>query len=264
MSQSATFSAYFDIYIGDEAEFGKSLAAYEATSELLARSANIYGLPNIPEELDEEQRGVIEEINNLDHPLVFTKPVPLNVGRLVFSLDPSPGLAKTRANFLSLCSGDRGMCKNAPNKPLHYLSCPIHRIVQGFVAQGGDVTRGDGSGGEVNRAFLNVYVQPAEASDILLPSQYTAKFNDEKDGLRKAIKKGSLAMANSGKNSNSSQWFVVLTDEESKLKKMAGKYVVFGELIQGWDVLDKLDAVGGKGGDGKPLERVWIGGCGAL
>lgn len=41
------------------------------------------------------------------------------------------------------------MCKNAPNKKLHYLDCPIHRIVKGFVAQGGDVTRGDGSGGEV-------------------------------------------------------------------------------------------------------------------
>lgn len=42
------------------------------------------------------------------------------------------------------------MCKNAPNKKLHYLGCPIHRIVKGFVAQGGDVTRNDGSGGEVS------------------------------------------------------------------------------------------------------------------
>jgi cyclophilin family peptidyl-prolyl cis-trans isomerase len=41
------------------------------------------------------------------------------------------------------------MCKNAPNKKLHYLDCAMHRVVKGFVAQGGDVTRGDGSGGEV-------------------------------------------------------------------------------------------------------------------
>lgn len=41
------------------------------------------------------------------------------------------------------------MCKNAPNKPLHYQGVPIHRIAKGFVAQGGDVTRNDGSGGEV-------------------------------------------------------------------------------------------------------------------
>lgn len=80
----------------------------------------------------------------------FTPPAPLLVGRLIFELDQSPGLSKTVANFSALCTGEKGMCKNAPNKKLHYLDCPIHRIVNGFVAQGGDITRGDGSGGEVN------------------------------------------------------------------------------------------------------------------
>lgn len=79
----------------------------------------------------------------------FTPPNPLLVGRLVFELDDTMGLSKTTANFLALCTGEKGMCKNAPNKKLHYLGCPVHRIVKGFVAQGGDVTRGDGSGGEV-------------------------------------------------------------------------------------------------------------------
>ena len=68
-------------------------------------------------------------------------------------------------------------------------------------------------------------------------------------------------MANSGKNTNSSQFFVVLADDESKLSKMNGKYVVFGEVIEGLDVLERLDAVGG-GSDGKPSAPVWIGGCG--
>lgn len=68
-------------------------------------------------------------------------------------------------------------------------------------------------------------------------------------------------MANSGKNTNSSQFFVVLTDDESKLAKMNGKYVIFGELKDGWEVLDRLNAVGG-GADGKPSVPVWIGGCG--
>jgi cyclophilin family peptidyl-prolyl cis-trans isomerase len=71
-------------------------------------------------------------------------------------------------------------------------------------------------------------------------------------------------MANSGKNSNSSQFFVVLTDDEAKLAKMTGKYVVFGQLKDSegcMDVLRKLDEVGG-GDDGRPTERVWIGGCG--
>lgn len=67
-------------------------------------------------------------------------------------------------------------------------------------------------------------------------------------------------MANSGKNSNSSQFFVVLTDDEDKLAKMGGKYVVFGQLKDGWKVLERLDEVGSE--DGHPAKDVWIGGCG--
>lgn len=69
-------------------------------------------------------------------------------------------------------------------------------------------------------------------------------------------------MANSGKNTNSSQFFVVLTDDESKLSKLNGKYVVFGELEEGWEILDRLDAIGGA--DGNPSLPVWVGACGRL
>ncbi|KAJ3481039.1 hypothetical protein NLI96_g7940 [Meripilus lineatus] len=131
----------------------------------------------------------------------FTPPEPLLAGRILIELDASPGLTKSRANFLALCTGEKGMCKGAPNKKLHYLNCLIHRVVKDFVAQGGDITRGDGSGGE---------------------SVYGGKFNDEKEGLKKKVKRGSLAMANSGKNSNTSQFFVVLTDQETQLAKMQG------------------------------------------
>jgi len=172
--------------------------------------------------------------------MLFAAPKPLLAGRLIFDLDSSPGLSKTVKNFAALCTGEKGMCKNARNKKLHYLDCPIHRIVKGFVAQGGDITRGDGSGGE---------------------SIYGGKFNDDKAGLKTKFKKGSLAMANSGKNTNSSQFFVVLTDEESQLAKLDGKYVVFGQLGDGWDVLEALDGVGG-GSDGKATRPVWVGGCG--
>ena len=68
-------------------------------------------------------------------------------------------------------------------------------------------------------------------------------------------------MANSGKNSNTSQFFVMLTDDEKKSAKMLGKYVIFGQLKQGWEVLEKLDGVGG-GDDGRPSSEVWIGKCG--
>lgn len=196
----------------------------------------------------------------------FQPPKPLCAGRMVFELDGSPGLAKARANFTALCTGEKGMCKNAPNKRLHYLDTLVHRIVKGFVAQGGDVTRGDGSGGEV-RLALPLLLGASRLNDkpLLIPhkpqSIYGKNFNDEKDGLKKKMYRGSLAMANSGKNSNSSQFFIVLTDDETKLNKMNGKYVVFGQVVQGHDVLDRLDEVGG-GPDGNPSEPVWVGACG--
>ena len=92
-------------------------------------------------------------------------------------------------------------------------------------------------------------------------SIYGGKFNDEKEGLKRKMCRGSLAMANSGKNTNSSQFFVVLTEDSAKLAKMNGKYVVFGEVESGVDVLDKLDEVGG-GVDGKSSTPVWVGDCG--
>lgn len=72
-------------------------------------------------------------------------------------------------------------------------------------------------------------------------------------------------MANSGKNTNTSQFFVVLTDEEKQLAKMKGKYLVFGELKEGWEVLARLEEVAAADGskDEKPRVPVWIGGCGA-
>lgn len=75
------------------------------------------------------------------------------------------------------------------------------------------------------------------------------------------MRKGTLAMANSGKNTNSSQFFVVLTDDEMQLAKLSGKYVAFGVLKTGFEVLDKLNEVAGDV-NGKPGVPVWIGGCG--
>ena len=68
-------------------------------------------------------------------------------------------------------------------------------------------------------------------------------------------------MANSGKNSNSSQFFIVLANDDATLAKLHGKYVVFGEVDSGHEVLDKLDEVAG-GADGKSKVPVWIGSCG--
>ena len=78
--------------------------------------------------------------------------------------------------------------------------------------------------------------------------------------------KGSLGMASSKTGSgarNTSQFFVVLTDDEAQLKKLKGKYVIFGELKGGENELRVLDRLSEAGGDDeKPLIPVWIGGCG--
>ncbi|KAJ3543409.1 hypothetical protein NM688_g5858 [Phlebia brevispora] len=227
---------YLDIFMGDQDVHATEQAQYDSTCALLSKNAAIYGLPASPAELTEEQQQILAELDS-SLQLRFTAPPPLCVGRLVLKLDPAQGLAKTRANFIALCTGEKGSCKNAWNKKLHYMGCPMHRIVKAFVAQGGDITRGDGSGGE---------------------SIYGGKFNDEKEGLKRKMHRGSLAMANSGKNTNSSQFFVVLTDDEAKLAKMNGKYVVFGEAVSGLEVLERLNEVGG-GADGRSSVPVWIG-----
>lgn len=97
---------------------------------------------------------------------------------------------------------------------------------------------------------------------LLKQSIYGGKFSDDKAGLKVEPRKGSLAMANSGKNSNSSQFFIVLTEDDGKIAKLNGKHVVFGRLKEGWEVLLRLDEVGTE--DGRPTQMVWIGGCGKL
>ena len=140
-------------------------------------------------------------------------------------------------NFLALCTGEKG--KGKSGKPLHYIGTPFHRIVTGFVAQGGDISTGTGAGGE---------------------SIYGKNFKDDKLGLKKKIdKRGLLCMCNTGKNSNTSQFFFSF----NKLPKLTGKHVVFGEVVFGMDVLDQIESAGSEG-EGKPTVKVLIRGCGKL
>ncbi|KAF8137088.1 cyclophilin-like domain-containing protein [Boletus edulis] len=244
----AVCQVYLDICMGDSKKFLRDRDAYDRARSHLDRHAASYGLPSKPEELSDWQREIIQGIDApLGHetPLLFEPPEPLLAGRLVFELSVSPKLAKTTTNFVALCTGEKGPCKSASNKKLHYLECPVHRIVKGFIAQGGDILRGDGSGGE---------------------SIYGGDFKAEEEGLKVMPRKGSLGMASSKTGSgarNTSQFFVVLTDDEAQLKKLKGQYVIFGQLKGGEAesrVLDRLSGAGG--GNEKPLIPVWIGGCG--
>eukprot|EP00978_Attheya_sp_CCMP212_P030848 scaffold114797_cov51-Attheya_sp.AAC.5 len=150
-------------------------------------------------------------------------------------------------NFARLCrnggttAGFQATKTNTPpvgecGKPLTYRNCKIHRIEPGFIVQGGDFVFGNGSGGE---------------------SIFGKKFKDEKGGLdMKHDRRGLLSMGNSGKNSNSSQFFITF----APAPQCNAKHVVFGEVISGFRILDEIEKVGSDSGE--PLVPVNITECG--
>lgn len=114
---------------------------------------------------------------------------------------------------------------------IEYKSCVIHRLIKGFMMQTGDYENADGTGGS---------------------SIYGKKFPDENFTL-KHTKRGMLSMANSGPNTNGSQFFITF-DETPHLD---GKHVVFGEVIKGFDVLDIIENMPTNGKD-EPEQLLYI------
>eukprot|EP01091_Cochliopodium_minus_P018700 TRINITY_DN765_c0_g1_i1.p2 TRINITY_DN765_c0_g1~~TRINITY_DN765_c0_g1_i1.p2 ORF type:complete len:172 (-),score=60.71 TRINITY_DN765_c0_g1_i1:226-741(-) len=156
-----------------------------------------------------------------------------DVGRIVFELF-SDVVPKTAENFRALCTGEKGIGKSG--KPLHFKGSPFHRIIPDFMIQGGDFTLGNGRGGE---------------------SIYGEKFQDENFKL-KHTKPGQLSMANAGPNTNGSQFFIttIVTDW------LDGKHVVFGEVIEGMDLVKNLEKQGSSNGTTKT--KCFIKNCGQL
>ncbi|KAG7399216.1 hypothetical protein PHYBOEH_009382 [Phytophthora boehmeriae] len=140
-------------------------------------------------------------------------------GRLVFELRADV-VPKTAENFRQLCTGEAGVGK--AGKPLHYKGSAFHRIIPNFMCQGGDFTRGNGTGGE---------------------SIYGEKFADEKFAL-KHQGVGVLSMANAGPNTNGSQFFLTTVD----CPWLDQAHVVFGQVTEGHDVLEAMEAVGSNSG----------------
>ena len=141
---------------------------------------------------------------------------------------------KTAENFRCLCTGERGVGKQG--KPLHYKGSSFHRVITEFMAQGGDFTAGNGTGGE---------------------SIYGMKFEDE-NFIVSHTGRGDLSMANAGPNTNGSQFFLCFIETTW----LNGKHCVFGKVKDGWEVLDALESVGS--GSGQTRAPCVIADCGQL
>lgn len=142
---------------------------------------------------------------------------------------------KTAENFLQLCVGTT----SKTGKPLAYKGSSFHRVIPDFMCQGGDFTLGDGRGGE---------------------SIYGGRFDDETFAGKagKHFGRGTLSMANAGPNTNGSQFFLCT----AATPHLDGKHVVFGQVVKGYDVVKKIEAVGSR--SGKTSAKVTISDCGKV
>ncbi|KAL2346047.1 hypothetical protein Fmac_000047 [Flemingia macrophylla] len=156
------------------------------------------------------------------------------LGRIVIGLYGQV-VPKTVENFRALCSGEKG--KSDSGVKLHYKGIPFHRIISGFVIQGGDIVHRDGRGYE---------------------SVYGGTFPDENFKIKHSHA-GVVSMVNSGPDSNGSQFFITTV----KASWLDGEHVVFGKVVQGMDTVFAIE--GGAGTyNGKPRKKVVIADSGEI
>jgi cyclophilin family peptidyl-prolyl cis-trans isomerase len=237
--QDGKFRCWLDIDIND------TRAAYQRAVDFVGAKNLAYSLTSnwLPELGGSEAKRVKEVLypNDYDWAQKGRCAVRLPPSRIYVELWPEVAPLAVE-NFVALILGNRGKGQES-GCALSYRGCHFHRIVKGFVAQGGDFVKNNGSGGEC------------------VFSGKKAGFKDDPAGLKvKLDARGMLAMGNSGKNTNTSQFFFTLADQS----KLTGKHVGFGRIVGGEEVLAIIEQCAAAEGDdsGKPTHPVVIADCG--
>lgn len=142
----------------------------------------------------------------------------------------------TAENFRCLCTGEKGVGRHS-KRPLHFKGTIFHRVIPGFMMQGGDFQNRNGTGGE---------------------SIYGKEFRDE-NFIRKHLGPGMLSMANAGAHTNGSQFFLTF----ASAPHLNGKHVVFGRVVSGLEVVKQVEQVR-TGREDRPTQEVVIVDCGEI
>ena len=209
--------------IWSDEEWIKQYLAQQETEQLEETSLPTKTIESVPKPIEKTTTTMMTS-----NPRVFLD-VDLGgspCGRIVIELRADI-VPKTAENFRALCTGE---------KDISFKGSTFHRIIKDFMAQGGDFDRHDGTGGR---------------------SIYGRTFEDE-NFILKHTDAGDLSMANSGPNSNGSQFFITF----KRCDWLNDKHVVFGRVVQGIEVIRKLEKVSST--SGKPSAPVTIADCGQL
>lgn len=223
--------------------FTSPAALYRADSPSLIHRAGL-----LRKQLVVRYGSTAPELAAVPNPKVF---LDLSIGggepqRVTFELFAQIA-PKTAENFRALCTGEKGVSTSGTT--LHYKGSQFFRVVPEFMCQGGDITNGDGTGGESSLHFDSNLRDES--------GKIQTEFRDENFRIKHS-EAGLLAMSNKGRHTNTSQFYITFDE----CKWLNGKHVVFGTVVDGLRTLRAIEDAGSP--DGQPLCSIQIVDCGEL